>query len=218
MTVALYYHRVGPFRDGAPRKMTVTPENFRAQMAAIARGAGAVSLDDAAAGKPGVAITFDDGFRDCLEFALPELRARRFPAAFFIVAGLVGKTDDWMRVTKHPPERLMDWDDLQRLRDEGFTIGSPTMTHTVVTREEVVESRRLLEERLGIPVRHFAYPRGEHTPDAVAWVRDAGDAAGWATKSGPDDPFTRRRLPVSASLSTLGFRFKLFKARLGWYG
>lgn len=218
MSVALYYHRVGPFRDGAPRKMTVTPENFRAQMAAIGKGAGACSLDDAAAGKPGVAITFDDGFRDCLEFALPELRARRFPAAFFIVAGLVGKTDEWMRVTKHPPERLMDWDDLKRLRDEGFTIGSHTMTHTVVTREEVVESRRVLEERLGVPVRHFAYPRGEHAPESVAWVRDAGYAAGWATKAGPDGPFTRRRLPVSASLSPLGFRFKLFKARLGWYG
>jgi peptidoglycan/xylan/chitin deacetylase (PgdA/CDA1 family) len=218
VTVALYYHRVGPFRDGAPRKMTVTPENFRAQMAAIAKGAGAVSLDDAAAGKPGVAITFDDGFRDCLEFALPELRARGFAAAFFIVAGLVGKTDDWMRVTKHPPERLMEWDDLKRLRDEGFTIGSHTMTHTVVTREEVVESRRLLEERLGVPIRHFAYPRGEHTPESVAWVREAGYASGWATKGGPDGPFTRRRLPVSASLSPLGFRFKLFKARLGWYG
>ena len=35
--------------------------------------------------------------------------------------------------------------------------------------------------------------------------------------SSEDDPFTRRRLPVSASLSLLGFRFKLFKARWGWY-
>jgi hypothetical protein len=92
------------------------------------------------------------------------------------------------------------------------------MTHTVVTREEAVESRLVLQERLGIPVRHFAYPRGEHTPESVAWVREAGYTAAWATKAGPDDPFARRRLPVSASLSTLGFRFKLFKARLGWYG
>jgi peptidoglycan/xylan/chitin deacetylase (PgdA/CDA1 family) len=217
VTTALYYHRIGPFRDGAPRKMTVTPENFRAQLKVIEK-AGAVSLDEAVDGRPGVAITFDDGFRDCLEFALPALRAHRFPAAFFIVAGLVGKTDEWMRVTTHPPERLVDWDDLKRLRDEGFTIGSHTMTHTVVTREEAVESRLVLQERLGIPVRHFAYPRGEHTPESVAWVREAGYTAAWATKAGPDDPFTRRRLPVSASLSTLGFRFKLFKARLGWYG
>lgn len=217
MTTVLYYHRVGPFRDGAPRKMTVTPENFRAQMRLVEK-AGALSLDDAAAGKPGVCVTFDDGFRDCLEFALPELRARRLPAAFFIVAGLVGKTDEWMRVTAHPAEALMAWDDLKRLRDEGFTIGSHSMTHTALTRAEVVDSRRVLQDALGLPIPHFAYPRGEHTPEAVEWVREAGYSTAWATKSGPDAPYTRRRLPVSASLSPFGFRLKLFKARFGWYG
>lgn len=217
MSATLYYHRVGPFRDGAPRKMTVTPENFRKQMAALSRTR-LLTLDEAAKDVEGVCLTFDDGFRDCLEFAIPELRARRYPAAFFIVAGLVGKTDEWMRVTKHPVERLMDWDDLKRLRDEGFTIGSHSMTHTTLTKAEVVDSRRVLRDNLGLPIEHFAYPRGEHSAEAVEWVREAGYGAAWATKGAKEGPFTRRRLPVSANLGLLGFKAKLLKARLGWYG
>jgi peptidoglycan/xylan/chitin deacetylase (PgdA/CDA1 family) len=217
VSAVLYYHRVGPFRDGAPRKMTVTPDNFKAQMAALAKTR-VLTLDEAAAGEKGVCLTFDDGFRDCLEFAVPELRARRYPAAFFIVAGLVGKTDEWMRVTKHPEEKLMGWDDLKRLRDEGFAIGSHSMTHTTLTKAEVVDSRRVLRDGLGLAIEHFAYPRGEHTAEAVEWIREAGYTAAWATKGAQESPFTRRRLPISANLGLLGFRAKLLKARLGWYG
>ncbi len=100
----------------------------------------------------------------------------------------------------------------------GMAIGAQSMTHGTPAREEVSESRRLLEERLGVKVEHFAYPRGEHTPEAVAWVREAGYRAGWATKSGNEEPFTRRRLPVSASASLAGFAGRLLKARLGYYG
>lgn len=217
MSATLYYHRVGPFRDGAPRKMTVTPDNFKAQMAALAKTR-VLTLDEAAAGEKGVCLTFDDGFRDCLEFAIPELRARRYPAAFFIVAGLVGRTDEWMRVTKHPEEKLMDWDDLKRLRDDGFTIGSHSMTHTALTKAEVVDSRRVLRDGLGLAIEHFAYPRGEHTAEAVEWVRGAGYSSAWATKGAKPGPFTRPRLPISANLGLFGFKAKLFKARLGWYG
>lgn len=200
MTLVLYYHRVAP-------------ETFQAQMAALAKTR-VLTLDQAAAGEEGVALTFDDGYRDCLDHAVPELRARRYPAAFFIVAGLVGRGDEWLEGRN----RLMDWDELKRLRDEGFTLGSHSLTHAALTRAEVVESRRLLSERLGVPVAHFAYPRGEHGPEAVEWVREAGYAAGWATRSAAPGPFTRRRLPVSARLGPFRFRVKLLKARLGWYG
>jgi peptidoglycan/xylan/chitin deacetylase (PgdA/CDA1 family) len=218
VTPVFYYHRVGPFREGAPRKMTVTPENFRRQMAFLRDwAADALTLDQVLEGRRGAAVTFDDGFKDCLEFALPVLREFRIPATFFIVAGRVGGTDTWMRVTSLPEERLMDWDDLRRLLDAGMTIGSHTLTHSTLSAEEVEGSRRLLEERLEAPVRHFAYPRGEHSPEGVARVKAAGYAAGWATKQGDADPFTRRRLPVSANAGLLQFGGKLLKARLGWY-
>ena len=216
MTPVLYYHRVGPFRPGAPRKMTVLPENFRAQMHFLRRNRIRVlTLDEVLGGSSGVALTFDDGFKDVMEHAVPLLQSLGFPATFFIVTGAVGGTDEWMRVTPHPEERIVDWDDVRALLDAGMTVGSHSVTHGQLTREEIVASRDLLRERLGVSIDHFAYPRGEHTPESVAWVRDAGYRAGWATKSGDGDAFTRRRLPISASATIYDFGKKLLKARLG---
>jgi len=218
VTPVLYYHRVGPFRPGAPRKMTVTPENFKAQMHFLRRnGIKVLTLDQVLEGAQGVALTFDDGFKDCMDHALPTLEALRFPATFFIVTGAVGGTDTWMRVTAMAEERIMDWGDLQAMLDAGITIGSHSMTHTTLSPREIGESKKALEERLGIKVDHFAYPRGEHTPEAVEWVRQAGYQAGWATKGGDDQPFTRRRLPVSANATSADFAARLLKARLGYY-
>ena len=218
MTPVLYYHRVGPFRSGAPRKMTVTPENFKSQMHFLRRNKIEVlTLDRVLAGEKGVALTFDDGFKDCMDHALPVLQALHFPATFFIVAGLVGGTDTWMRVTPMPEERIMDWDDLKRLLDAKMTIGSHSMTHTALTQEEVVQSKRVLEEKLGVKMDHFAYPRGEYTAEMPGWVREAGYRAAWGTKGGDEGTYTRRRLPISANATLADFGARLLKARLGYY-
>jgi peptidoglycan/xylan/chitin deacetylase (PgdA/CDA1 family) len=177
--------------------------------------ADALTLDQVLEGRRGAAVTFDDGFKDCMEYALPVLREYRVPATFFIVAGRVGGTDAWMRVTSMPEERLMDWDDLKRLLEAGHVVGSHTLTHGALTEDEVLGSRALLEQKLGLPVRHFAYPRGEYSPEGVEFVRRAGYAGGWATQQGDAAPLTRRRLSVSAAAGVLHFGKKMLKARLG---
>jgi peptidoglycan/xylan/chitin deacetylase (PgdA/CDA1 family) len=67
---------------------------------------------------------------------------------------------------------------------EGAEVGAHTLTHPVLSslpaerqREEIVGSRRLLEEVTGSPVESFAYPHGsptDYTTETVAIVRDAG--------------------------------------------
>lgn len=218
MTPVLYYHRVGPFRPGAPPKGTVTPENFKSQMHFLRRNRiDVLTLDQVLSGARGVALTFDDGYRDCLEHAVPTLQSLRLPATFFVVTGAVGGTDEWNRATPMPVEQIIDWEDVRRLRESGFAIGAHSVTHRTLTWEEVADSKKALEERLGEKVDHWAYPRGEYTAQAMEWVRRAGYRAGWATKSGTDDPFARRRLPVSASATLADFASRLLKARLGYY-
>lgn len=70
-----------------------------------------------------------------------------------------------------PPPYLdqpMSWEQAGELARMGFTIGAHSLTHPALgrlreseIRKEVVESRRLLQARLGVPVRHFCYPYDE---------------------------------------------------------
>jgi peptidoglycan/xylan/chitin deacetylase (PgdA/CDA1 family) len=229
-----YYHRVGPFRDGALLKMNVAPETFREHMSVLARRANPVPLDTLVAcardGKPfprgAVAVTFDDGYRDLMEFALPVLRDFKIPAAFFIVSRGVGDVDSWNHIEGLPREAIMSWDDLKKLRDEGMTIGSHSASHarldeanSAALHDEIEGSRRELQGKLGVPVRHFAYPQGRYSKEAEAAVAAAGYAAGWATRKGrplgPDDYTAIKRVPVSAFIRGGRFRWELFLMRWG---
>lgn len=77
--------------------------------------------------------------------------------------------------------RMLDWDMLAEMVASGVTVGSHTRSHALladetqeVLRDEVEGSRRELELRLGVPVRHFAYPDGQFNANAIQAVADAG--------------------------------------------
>ena len=229
-----YYHRVGPFRDGAPLKMNVSPDAFREHMSVLARRAHPVSLDALVAcardrrsfPRGAVAVTFDDGYKDLMEFALPVLREFKIPAAFFIVSRGIGGIDSWVSIDRLPNEPVMSWDDVKRLRDEGMTIGSHSATHGPLDgpdpenlKSEIEGSRHELQAGLGIPIRHFAYPQGRFTPRAEKAVEEAGYSAGWATRKGrplkSGDATAIRRVPVSAYIRGGRFRWELLLMRLG---
>lgn len=64
--------------------------------------------------------------------------------------------------------RMLTWEQVRIMQGAGVEFGGHTMTHPAVSRlntkaldEELVESKGLLEERLGKEVRHFAYPFGK---------------------------------------------------------
>ena len=99
----LTLHRVRPFRPEtlgyAPnRLLEVTPEFFDQALALIAaRGFEFVTLDEAArrlaeGGAPFAALTFDDGYRDTRDVALPILERHGAPATVFFAPGLIERT------------------------------------------------------------------------------------------------------------------------------
>jgi peptidoglycan/xylan/chitin deacetylase (PgdA/CDA1 family) len=222
MIPVIYYHRVGPFAAGAERKMNVEPGRFRAQMIHLARRYRVVTLDEVLAGATGrvAAITFDDGYRDLMEHAVPVLRELRLPATFFIVAGAIGAKDAWYR----SEQEIVTWEDLEKLKFMGFEIGAHSMTHPRLTELddsklewELREPKRLIEERLGVPVRHLAYPQGQHDERVKKAVQAAGYRAAWATKSGEGGEFAMRRFRVAADTGGLAFAWRLMRIRWGWY-
>ena len=94
--VVLMYHRVAsPPVD--PWELCVRPERFEAQIEALVRTRKVVPLEALAAddgsGAPLAAVTFDDGYLDNLEAALPVLRRHACPASVFVTTGMTGRLD-----------------------------------------------------------------------------------------------------------------------------
>jgi peptidoglycan/xylan/chitin deacetylase (PgdA/CDA1 family) len=88
----------------------------------------------------------------------------------------------------------LSWEMLEEMQSAGMTIGSHTRTHALLTnesREKVIEettrSRRDLEERLCVKVKHFAYPDGRHNANVTAAVAEAGYRFAYGT-CGQRDP------------------------------
>ena len=107
--VILLYHRVGSVgRD--PWALTVTPERFADRLSVLAELGEPTHLTSAIDGRPSesqsvpsIAVTFDDGYADCLAHAVPELEARGVPATFFVPTSAVDN------------DRELWWDELDRL-------------------------------------------------------------------------------------------------------
>ncbi len=125
-----------------------------------------------------VILTFDDGYADFYTNAAPVLLKHKLPATVFLPTSFVGSTNAWPGQPSWVKEEpLMNWQQIQELADAGFDFGSHTVSHPDLTalppeeiEHELVESKRLIEERAGQNiVEHFCYPYGKWN----SAVRDA---------------------------------------------
>ena len=98
--------------------------------------------------------------------------------------------------------RAMSWDMLKDLLHWGFTVGSHTRSHALLTneseskvREETRGSRQRLEARLGTPIRHFAYPDGRYDEVALRVVANAGYRFGYTTCGHRDQAYPNLTIP-----------------------
>jgi poly-beta-1,6-N-acetyl-D-glucosamine N-deacetylase len=121
-----------------------------------------------------VVITFDDTTRGIYTYAFPLLKKYRYPATLFIHTDYVG-----VRTGKDH----CDWDQLKEMQESGLvSVQSHTRTHPADLRplsdarlnKELLESRQIIEKRLGKPVYAFAYTEGGHDARVRRAVMDAG--------------------------------------------
>jgi peptidoglycan/xylan/chitin deacetylase (PgdA/CDA1 family) len=189
----LMYHRVADRVEGPLAPYTVTPHAFEEQLMCLAdSGYGSASLDDWRAAVdarqplPGraVILTFDDGYLDFSTNAWPLLQKHGFGAIVFLVADLVGKTNEWDRgLGVELP--LMDWDAILRLQEEGAAFGAHSATHPALTGltnvdivREAARAREVLRTRLGTTPAAFAYPYGDVDPAVAQLIGGSGYAFG----------------------------------------
>ncbi|MGC0403229.1 peptidoglycan/xylan/chitin deacetylase (PgdA/CDA1 family) [Streptomyces sp. SAI-126] len=202
------YHSVGD-RSDDPYRVTVTPDRLDGQLAWLRRrGLRGVSVSDllAAPSRKGlVGLTFDDGYADFLDHALPALRSHGFGATLFVLPGLLGGDNAWDPLGPRKP--LLSAGGIREAAEAGIEIGSHGLTHVdlttaddVLLKSEVVESRAVLEELTGAPVEGFCYPYGSLDRRAVDTVRDAGYAYACAIDPGSiDSPLALPRVHIGQS-------------------
>jgi peptidoglycan/xylan/chitin deacetylase (PgdA/CDA1 family)/glycosyltransferase involved in cell wall biosynthesis len=143
-------------------------------------------------------ISFDDAHAS-VALAAPLLSELGVTPTLFVPTAYVGASDE-----------LLDWDDLRRLRDEGWVLGSHTHTHPRMglalydetpadharrlLDDELLRSRERMERELGEAPLLFAYPYGEASELARRAVQDAGFEAAF-TVDGIEWSGDRLRIP-----------------------
>lgn len=113
---------------------------------------------------PCLSLTFDDGLKSHYEIVYPTLKEKNFGGTFFIVAN----ETEFEKRFRYPRD-LMTQDQIQEISNEGFEIGSHTLTHPLLTEisddeieKELKESKEILETTYDIEVDSVACPRFGH--------------------------------------------------------
>ena len=137
-----------------------------------------------------VGVTFDDGYEDFLDVAVPTLEKLGFSATVFVVAGMLGAENTWEHSGGRRPQlRLLGADGVREVSERGMEIGSHSITHPRLTGldsetllREVGDSLPMLSEVVNAPVEGFSYPYGAIDGPAVRAARKAGYVYAVATK------------------------------------
>lgn len=208
----LMYHAVGtPVPDDIRSMYSIKPAVFRAHMEILADlGASRVvplsPLPDA-----GIAVTFDDGYQDNLDVAAPILERFGTPFTVFVTPGFIQSGN---------PIYLS----VSALRDlanvPGATIGVHGYTHRRLTdcdvdelRNELVNSRKWLEDIVDRPVTCMSYPHGADDSRVRKAVSEAGYTVVASSHAGinlpANDPLSLARTDIWTQDSASAFRAKI---------
>jgi peptidoglycan/xylan/chitin deacetylase (PgdA/CDA1 family) len=175
----LMYHRVDVDRprDRVGRQLTVSPQQFEAQLAYLREhGIEGISMEQLRerleSGAPldrVVVLTFDDGYADQYAYALPLLRRFRDAATFYVITGVLGDP------------RHLTWTELARMHAFGEDIGAHGVAHDDLSHmsatqqaQQIDASVDALRSRLHAAVTSYCYPSGRFNRTTLQLVRDAG--------------------------------------------
>ncbi|MBD2021618.1 polysaccharide deacetylase family protein, partial [Leptolyngbya sp. FACHB-36] len=173
------------YHDILPEKQVffdVTPEEFERHLEMIRqKGLTPISMDQLVTHlrtglplpeKP-ILLTFDDGYEGHYTHVYPLLKKYNYPAVFSIYTA---------KVDKKLGRSSLTWAQLREMAaDPLVTIASHSITHKVMSglsdrqlQTETQESKRILEQQLGMPIRYFTYPEGKYDASATNAVEAAG--------------------------------------------
>lgn len=186
----LMYHHIGDSYDQAAADLTVSPQNFEAQVKYFKEsGYNSVTLKEAynafenSAALPSkpIVFTFDDGYEDAFVNAVPILKKYGYVGSFAIATELLGRPSYGV------------WNDVFYAKDQGMEIISHSENHLDLTKpiyskddlyREIFLSKQILEEKLGTSIDFFVYPYGRFNQTVEQMIKDAGYKMALTTEFG----------------------------------
>lgn len=220
----LLYHAVTDSPGSLIAPFTVTPQVFGQHLGILREEqyncvTFSALLDSLATGtvSPKTAvITFDDGYKDFADNALPALQSYAYPSTIYLTTGFLAGGKPHHK-KPGPSDPMLDWSQLPELVSSGTEIGAHSHSHpqmdtlaTTQLRRETHLPKELLEDALNVRVRSFAYPHGYNGPRVQRCIRDAGYDNGAGVRNAfthaDDDPFNVARLMLQSHHSLEMFR------------
>lgn len=224
--MVLNYHKV----DNMNISLSVLPKDFDAQMAYLAEHGyhtitpgelyDSLSTGEELPENP-VLITFDDGYKDNYQQAYPILQKYGFKATVFVITGFLDKQPNYLT-----------WQQAKEMEQNGISIESHTVSHKSMTeltddqlREELVNSKKAIENHLDKKVDFVAYPTGTYNLHIANLVKEAGYKAAFTIKYGNVDKasnvYALERVPIFHTENTFKsflerVRYVPLFERLGW--
>lgn len=177
-----------------------------------------------------VGISFDDGYADNLDTAVPLLENEGFTATVFVLTGHIGRkvrfhSEAGYRL--YPDRQMLSQQDLRELVARGFEVGSHGVSHRMLTRmplsdaeNEIQQSKRCLEDWLGTQVNSISFPngqRGAFSDDLIGICSRAGYkticTTMWGDVPGKVEPRTHPRCEMAHTDTLQEFKRKMLGQR-----
>lgn len=187
--LCLMYHHIGYLPPADWQYVfTITPERFNQQLdKLIAQDFTPLHCRDLLAGQnlpqQPLLITFDDGTLDTYQNLFPILQKRKVKVIVFLATDFIGTHPDYMT-----------WEQVRQMQASGLVeFGSHTCSHTRLRQlpndkilHELIQSKKVIEEKLQVPCLSFCYPFGAGAFDKRVrpLVFQAGYQLDFGTKQG----------------------------------
>lgn len=172
----LFYHRVA---DKHPNPWSISNADFQEQILWMKRRFDMISLDEVQRriesgvnDRPAISITFDDGYAENCEEALPFLIRENVPVTYFVTTHHTTKQVAFPHDVEEGVELPINTvESLRALANAGIEIGAHTRTHPDLGTlsdpeqifDEIISSTQEMESLIGRKIRHFAFPYGQFT-------------------------------------------------------
>jgi peptidoglycan/xylan/chitin deacetylase (PgdA/CDA1 family) len=190
----LMYHYIGNLptnADATRNDLTVSTQNFQAQMNfLLSQGYNSITPDQlysyltkgTAIPAKSVIISFDDGYADTFDNAVPILEADHLTGMFGIITGLVA--------TK-PTSNYANWQQIISARSAGMAIVSHSYSHpdfAALSASDqnfnIAKSTVDLTGELGMPPIYFIYPYGKYNSITEQTLKNHGYVMSFTTAYG----------------------------------